>query len=356
MLVNNSSSQAPTELVRFGTSHQGDEVMLYTLRNTSGMEAKIMSYGATLISLLAPDSEGNMCDVVLGFDTLEGYLDTQPYMGATVGRVANRIANGHFILAGKEYNLHINNGPNHLHGGKEGFSKKNWAAHLSLRKAGTSVQLYYTSPDGEEGYPGTLKVSVSYTLRNDNCLEIKYSAETDMPTPINLTNHSYFNLKGEGDILNHQVMFNSDHYTPVNEHLIPTGEIKSVSKTPFDLRTLTTIGDKIGDVPGGYDHNFLIRGEGRRYRLASVVKEPTTGRVMEMYTDEPGFQFYTGNFLNGTLVGKGGVHYAQHAGLCLEAQHFPDSLHNVHFPNIVLVPRVAYTQKTAYCFSTTAGG
>jgi aldose 1-epimerase len=347
------AAKAGVEKAPFGKLDDGTAVDVYTLTNARGMRAKIMTYGATLTELHVPDKSGRLGDVVLGFDTLEPYVKGHPYFGSTVGRVANRIARGRFTLDGREYALAVNNGPNHLHGGRKGFDKRVWKASAKKSADGPAVQFTYTSPDGEEGYPGTLKATVVYTLTDQNALRIEYAAATDKATPVNLTNHSYFNLGGKGDVLGHQVTLAASRYTPVDQTLIPTGEIATVRGTPFSFLTPRAIGERIkqvGGEPNGYDHNFVTDAEGR-FALAARVCEPATGRVLEMYTDEPGFQFYTGNFLDGTLRGKGGVVYDKHAGFCLEAQHFPDAVNQPSFPSVILRPGHTYRQRTEYVFS-----
>jgi aldose 1-epimerase len=340
----------------FGKTSDGTAVDLYVLTNAKGVTAKVMTYGAILTELHAPDRDGKPDDVVLGFDDLGGYLAGHPYFGATVGRVANRIARGRFTLDGKEYRLAVNNGPNALHGGRKGFDKVVWEAEKAEAKDGVAVRFRYRSPDGEEGYPGTLSVAVTYTLTDDNALRLDYTATTDKPTPVNLTNHSYFNLAGPraGDVLGHELMLAADKYTPVDDTLIPTGEVRPVRGTPLDFTTPATIGSRIDQLkgePGGYDHNFVLRGGGKQPALAARVREPKTGRVLEMFTTEPGVQFYTGNFLDGTVKGKGGVVYRKHAGFCLEAQHYPDSVNHPDFPSTILKPGQTYTQTTVYQFS-----
>jgi aldose 1-epimerase len=340
----------------FGQIPDGTPVDLFVLTNAAGVKVKIMTYGGIVTELHVPDRDGKLVDVVLGYDDLKGYLEKNPYFGAIVGRVANRIAHGKFTLDGKEYTLAINNGPNALHGGRKGFDKKVWKAEPLSATNGPALRLTYTSPDGEEGYPGTLTTTVTYTLTDKNELRIDYTATTDQPTPVNLTNHSYFNLAGpaSGDILGHELMLNAAEYTPVDDKLIPTGEIKPVSGTPLDFTVATAIGariDLLKGEPGGYDHNFVLRGEGKSLALAARVHEPKTGRVMEMETTEPGVQFYSGNFLDGTITGKGGVVYRKHQGFCLEAQHFPDSVNHPNFPSIILRPGKTYTQTTVYRFS-----
>ena len=346
------------ERSRFGTMPGGQEVTLYTLTNANGLVAKITNYGALLTELYVPDRNGRLDNVVLGFGSLEQYLAGHPYFGATVGRVANRIARGRFTLEGREYTLAVNNGPNHLHGGVKGLDKVVWQSSIVPALEGPSVRFRYLSPEGEEGYPGNLSSSVVYTLTNDNELRINYTARTDKPTPVNLTHHSYFNLAGRGDILDHRLMINADRYTPWDPTFIPTGELKSVAGTPFDFREPTRIGSRMNQLPantatgdpGGYDLNYVLNNGGRRYALAARVSEPTTGRVMEVYTDEPGLQFYTGNYLDATLIGTGGQVYQKHAGLCLEAQHFPDSPNQPSFPSVILRPGQRYSQRTSHRF------
>jgi aldose 1-epimerase len=340
----------------FGKTKDGAAVDLFTLTNANGMKAKIMTYGAILTELHVPDRQGKLNDVVLGFDDLESYLKGHPHFGATTGRVANRVAKGKFTLDGKEYTLAVNNGPNSLHGGLKGFDKVVWKAEPKEASDAVAVQLTYVSPDGEEGYPGNLTTIVTYALTNQNELRIDYKATTDKATPVNLTNHSYFNLAGpwSGDILSHELMLEADEYTPADDTLIPTGEIRSVKGTPLDFTKPATIGSRIAQVAdktGGYDHNFVLRGKGKSLALAARAYEPKTGRVMEMYTTEPGVQLYTGNFLDGKLKGKGGVVYQKHEAFCLEAQHFPDSVNHPEFPSVILRPGETYKQTTVYKFS-----
>jgi aldose 1-epimerase len=338
----------------------GKPVKLYTLTNDHGMVVKITNYGGTITEIHVPDKSGKKADVALGFDKLEGYLDKSPFFGCIAGRVANRIAKGKFTLDGKDYALAVNNGSNALHGGKKGFDKKVWKSAPLTNDAGPSVGLDYLSPDGEEGYPGNLNAYVTYTLGDDNALRIDYRASTDKPTPVNLTNHCYFNLAGQGNgtILDHEVMIAADQYTPVDDTLIPTGELKSVKGTPFDFSTPHAIGERIkevGGTPVGYDHNFVLRqprGDQSKPALGVRVHDPKSGRVMEMFTTEPGVQFYTGNFLDGSVIGKDGAKYPQYGGFCLEAQHFPDSIHHPNFPSTVLRPGREYRQTTIYKFST----
>jgi aldose 1-epimerase len=340
----------------FGKTADGTAVDLYTLTNDNGMKAKIITYGGIVTELHVPDRDGKLGDVVLGFDNLDGYLAGHPYFGALVGRYANRIAKGKFTLDGKEYTLATNNGPNSLHGGNVGFDKKVWKAEPEERADGAVLKLTYTSPDGEEDYPGTLTSTVTYTLTNQNELRIDYRATTDKATPINLTNHSYFNLgtAAAGDILGHELMLAADAYTPVDDTLIPTGEIRSVHGTPLDFTTPTRIGARIDQLPkiGGYDHNFVLRRGGRNLTLAARAYDPKSGRVLEMLTTQPGVQLYTSNFLDGKLKGKGGVAYGKHQAFCLESQHFPDSVHQPKFPTVILKPGETYEQTTVYKFST----
>jgi aldose 1-epimerase len=341
----------------FGKTPDGTPVALYVLTNAKGLKAKVMTYGATLTELDVPDRDGRLGDVVLGFDTLPGYLAVHPFFGSTVGRVANSIAKGRFTLDGKGYKLATNNGPNALHGGLKGFDKVVWKAEPVQKPDGVAVKFSYHSRDGEEGYPGNLDATVTYTLTDGNELRLDYTATTDKATPVNLTNHTYFNLAGVrgGNILGHELMVAADKYTPTDDTLIPTGAIKPVRGTPVDFTTPHPIGSRIAQLkgdPGGYDHNFVLNSGGKKLALAARVTEPGTGRVLEMYTTEPGVQFYTGNFLDGKLKGKGGVVYEKHQGFCLEAQHFPDSVNHPDFPSMILRPGQTYTQTTVYKFST----
>ncbi|WP_206107984.1 aldose epimerase family protein [Paludisphaera soli] len=336
----------------FGKTKDGETVDLYTLQN-GRITVKVATYGATVVSIEVPDRDGKVDDVALGFDSLEGYLGEHPYFGATVGRVANRIAKGKFTLDGEEYSLAINNPPNSLHGGRKGFNRVIWKARPFQAADGPAVEMTYTSPHGEEGYPGKLDVSVTFTVTADDALKIEYTATTDKATPINLSNHSYFNLGGRTDasILDHELTLVASRYTPVDDTLIPTGEIAPVAGTPLDFTRPTAVGariDKMTGDPGGYDHNFVLDG---RPGASATVHDPKTGRVLEMTTTEPGVQFYSGNFLDGSNVGKAGVTYKKHHGLCLEAQHFPDSIHHPNFPNAVLRPGETYRQTTVYKFS-----
>jgi aldose 1-epimerase len=336
----------------FGKTEDGKNVDLYTLTNSTGLNAKIMTYGGIVTSLQVPDRNGNFADIVLGCDSLDEYIKGSPYFGALIGRFGNRIAKGKFTLDGVEYTLATNNGPNHLHGGIKGFDKVVWTAKPVETKEGPSLKLTYKSRDGEEGYPGNFSCTVVYTLTDNNELKISYEAKTDKDTIVNLTHHSYFNLGGfsSGDVLGHELIINADHFTPVDKTLIPTGEIKAVKGTPWDFTRPTAIGSRIKQVEGGYDHNYVLNSSGGSLALAASVYEPKTGRVLEVSTTEPGIQFYSGNFLDGSVKGKGAV-YNKHNGFCLEAQHFPDSPNRPNFPSVVLKPGEKYTQLTVHRFS-----
>jgi aldose 1-epimerase len=343
----------------FGTLSDGSEVALYTLVNDKGIKATITNYGGIVVSLSTPDRDGKMEDVVLGFDTLEEYVDHNPFFGCLVGRYGNRIAKAMFTLEGVEYVLAQNDGNNHLHGGQVGFDKKVWAPRALETADGPALELAYTSPDGEEGYPGSLAVQVVYTLTDNNALKIQYGAVTDKATVVNLTNHSYFNLSAGAadDILDHEMMLVADLFTPVDETLIPTGELCSVEGTPLDFRASTPIGARIERddeqiaLGGGYDHNWVVNGQPGDLRLAAQVREPTSGRVMSVYTTEPAVQFYAGNMMPPAMPGKGGRTYVRRGGLCLETQHYPDSPNQPHFPSTVLRPRETYRTTTIYRFS-----
>ncbi|MDX2187520.1 MAG: aldose epimerase family protein [Opitutaceae bacterium] len=348
----------------FGNLQDGRKVTLYTLDNGNGFSAEIMDLGGIIVRLNAPDRKGNVADVALGFSNAADYPEKSPYFGAIIGRVGNRIAHGRFTLDGKTYTLAENNKnggiTTNLHGGKVGFDKVFWAAQAEVREGRPTLALSYTSADGEEGFPGTLKVQVVYSLTGDNGLRMDYSATTDKPTPINLTNHNYFNLKGEGEgsILDHVLTLNASRYTPVNAGLIPTGELAPVAGTPFDFRTPETIGAQVDadhtqiKFGLGYDHNFVLDRRGDGLELAATVYEPASGRVLEVLTTEPGLQFYCGNFLDGTLTGKSGKKYVRRGGFCLETQHFPDSINQPAFPSVVLKPGEKYKTTTVYRFST----
>lgn len=332
----------------------GKEVFLFTLVNNGDMTVKIINLGGIITSVLVPDRTGKLDDVVLGFNDLSDYLRAHPYLGAIVGRYGNRIAKGRFVLNGKEYRLALNDGNNHLHGGTAGFHQVVWEAAAFEEEDGVGVELRYLSKDGEEGYPGNLTTTVRYLLTDRNEIVINYYATTDQPTVVNLTQHSYFNLKGEGcgDILDHEILIHARHYTVVNDELIPTGEIKPVADTPLDFTTFQPIGARIHLLPGGYEHNYVLnRGEAQP-SLAAEVREPQSGRIMSVYTTEPGMQFYTGNNLDGTFTGKRGVKYDKHSGFCLETQHFPDSPNHPEFPSTVLNPGAVYRQTTIYRFAT----
>lgn len=336
----------------FAKTKDGKSVDLYTLTNANGLKAEIITYGGIVTSLQVPDRNGKLADVVLGCDSPDEYAKSSTYFGALIGRFGNRIAKGKFTLDGVEYKLATNNGPNHLHGGVKGFDKVVWNAKPVQTKEGPALKLTYLSRDGEEGYPGNLSCTVVYTLTNNNELKISYEAETDKDTVVNLTHHSYFNLAGynSGDVLGHELQIFADRFTPVDKTLIPTGEIKAVKGTPWDFTKPTAIGSRIKDVEGGYDHNYVLNSSNGSLALAASVYDQKTGRVMEVFTTEPGVQFYTGNFLDGSVKGKGAV-YNKHAGFCLEAQHFPDSPNRPNFPSVVLKPGEKYTQLTVYKFS-----
>jgi len=343
----------------FGKTADGTAVDLYTLQNKNGAEVKLPPFGGIVESLKVPDRAGKFDDVVLGFDSLDGYLGTHPYFGALVGRYGNRIAKGRFTLNGVEYKLACNDGANTLHGGIKGFDKAVWAAREITVGGSPALELTYVSKDGEEGYPGNLTTTVTYSLSDKNELRIEYRATTDKDTVLNLTNHTYFNLagQGQGDILSHVMMIRAGRFTPVDAGLIPTGELRGVEGTPLDFRTPTAIGARIEAkdeqmVRGkGYDHNFVLDGPAGSLSLAAKVTEPKSGRVMEVLTTQPGVQFYTGNFLDGTLRGKGGKAYAHRFGFCLETQHFPDSPNQSAFPSAVLKPGSEYRETTVYRFS-----
>ena len=340
----------------FGKTADGQQVDLYTLTNKNGMIAKIMTYGALLTELHVPDRDGKIGDVVLGFNDLAGYLKGHPYFGATTGRVANRIANGKFTLDGKEYTLATNNGPNHLHGGNVGLDKRVWKAKEVPAESGRAVKFTYPSPDGEEGYPGKLDIEVTYTLSSADELRIDYKAVTDKPTPVNLTNHSYFNLAGAGNgpILDHELTLFADRYTPVDAAGIPTSEIAPVQGTVMDFTKPMSIGVRIDQLtgnPGGYDHNYVLNNQDGTLALAARVYEAKSGRQMEVLTTEPGVQLYNGNFLDGTVTGKGGKAYKQRYGLCLETQHYPDSVNHANFPSTILRPGETFRSTTEFRFS-----
>ncbi len=350
-----SAGSATVEKSAFGALPDGTTVEAYTLKNRNGLKAKVITYGAIMTEFHAPDRTGRIADITLGFDNLQQYLDGHPYFGATIGRYGNRIARGRFTLDGQSYTLATNNYPNHLHGGLKGFDKVVWKAEVLGVAGGAAVRFTYVSRDGEEGYPGTMTVSVTYTLTDANELRLDYTATTDKATVVNLTNHAYWNLAEQGDILGHVVMLAADRYTPVDDTLIPTGELAPVKGTIMDFTKPMPIGSRLRQLkndPQGYDHNYVLNSGGsKKPVLAARVTEPTTGRVLEIRTTEPGIQFYSGNFLDGTLKGKRGVVYQQHHGFCLETDHFPDSPNRPTFPSVVLRPGETYTQTTVHTFS-----
>ncbi len=357
--VLSSSTVAEVKVTDFGHTADGTPVKAYTITNRHGVKAKLISRGATLAEWHVPDKNGKMADVVFGFDDMAGYESKgNGYFGATVGRVANRIAGGKFAVDGQEYTLAKNDGPNTLHGGvKRSLDKVVWGARPFERPQGQGVSFKYVSPDGEEGFPGTLTIRVTYTLTEKNEIRIDYEAVTDKATPVNLTNHSYFNLSGAGSptILDHEVMLAADRYTPIDETLIPTGELAPVAGTPFDFRQFHKIGervDQLTDKPGkGYDHNFVLNNQDGKLALAAKVRDPKSGRVLSVFTTEPGIQFYGGNFLDG-VKGKGGKAYNYRSGLCLETQHYPNSVNEPKFPSIILRPGKIYKHTCVYQITT----
>ncbi len=342
----------------YGTTASGETVTQVTLRNANGIEVDVIGYGGIITRLVTPDRDGKPGDIVLGMDSLADYEAGTPYFGALIGRYGNRIANGRFEIDGEVIQLDTNDGDNHLHGGVEGFDKKVWNMTPFVTENSAGVVLKLVSPDGDQGYPGTLKTKVVYELTDDNDLDMRFHATTDKPTVANLTQHSYFNLAGEGDILEHELEIPADRYTPVGPGLIPTGELATVEGTPFDFRDAKTIGEDIGadnaqlELGGGYDHNYVLKVEADdELVLAARVTEPTSGRVLEVLTVEPGVQFYSGNFLDGTLSGKGQT-YHHRGGFCLEPQHFPDSPNQPDFPSTTLRPGENYETRIVYRFST----
>jgi len=357
-VIGRGAAKPGIKMSEFGKMPDGQTIDLYTLNNSSGMQVAITNYGGRIVSLTVPDRNGKMDDIVLGFDDLAGYLGNNPYFGALIGRYANRIGGAEFTLDGKEYHLAANDGPNSLHGGLKGFDKVVWKAH-EVPGAHPALELTYLSKDGEENYPGNLKVKVVYTLMGNNALQIDYSATTDKDTVLNLTNHSYFNLSGQGngDILKTQMMINASQFTPVDANLIPTGEIRTVEGTPFDFRKVTAIGERInGDdeqlkLGKGYDHNFVLDRNGHGLQLAARAVDSDSGRVLEVLTTQPGIQLYTGNFLDGTIHGKGGKVYGHRSAFCLETQHFPDSPNKPKFPSTELKPGQTYHETTTFKFS-----
>ncbi|MBN8820992.1 MULTISPECIES: aldose epimerase family protein [unclassified Spirosoma] len=348
------------EKTTYGQLPNGQTADLYTLHNASGMTAKITTYGGIVVGLTAPDKDGKFEDVTLGFDSLSSYVKNNPFFGALVGRYGNRIAKGKFTLDGKNYTLVTNNFGNHLHGGTVGFDKVLWTA-TPVEGDEPALKLTYTSKDGEEGYPGNLSVEVTYTLQKDNALKIDYQATTDKPTVVNLTNHTYFNLTGgaKRDVMDHELTLNADRFLPVDKTLIPTGVLQPVAGTPFDFTKPTVIGKRINDSSDvqikyglGYDHAWILNGSGDSLKLAATVYEPTSGRVMEVRTTEPAIQFYTGNFLDGSVTGREGFPYKKRYALCLETEHYPDSPNHPAFPTTVLRPGETYKTTTIYQFST----
>ena len=341
----------------FGTTPDGTPVSLFTLTNNQGLDVSITNYGGAITSLKVPDRDGNVGDIVLGYETLAEYVKNPRYLGCLVGRHANRIGLGKFSLNGVDYQLAQNNGVNHLHGGPQGFDKRVWTAEPQQADDAVSLLLSYVSADGEENYPGTLSAQVKYVVTSKNELRIEYSATTDKDTIVNLTNHTYFNFAGQGNVLDHQLMINAESFTPVSKELIPTGEIHEVESTPMDFRSSKTIGVEINEpyeqlsFTGGYDHNFVIKPDGSSLKLAARVVEPTTGRTLDLFTSQPGMQFYSGNFLDGSLIGKGGVAYHKYAGFCLETQHFPDSPNHENFPSTLLRVGEVFNEVTALEFS-----
>ena len=349
------AGQAPGSVTKqyFGRVSDSSVADIYTLINHSGVTLKVTNYGGRITSLLVPDKTGKSGDIVLGFDSLAGYLANNPYFGAIVGRYGNRIAKGKFEIDGNQYTLAQNNGVNQLHGGIKGFDKVVWKAEDFKTEKSVGIKLSYLSIDGEEGYPGNLNSVVTYTLTDDNQLIFEYSATSDKSTPINLTQHSYFNLAGQGDIKGHEVMISASRYTVVDSTLIPTGELRDVKGTPFDFTSVKTIGKDLvatGGNPIGFDHNYVLNTKELK-ELAVRVVEPISGRIMEVYTDQPGVQFYTGNFLDGTITGKCGNVYKQHSGFCFETQHFPDSPNHPAFPTAILKPGETYHTTTIYKFT-----
>jgi aldose 1-epimerase len=343
------SDHQPTITQRpFGTTQGGEKVTEYTLTNPGGTSTSILTWGGIIRTLTVPDRNGELADIVLGFDSLPPYEERHPYFGPITGRFANRIARGRFTLDGATYTLATNNEPNHLHGGTNGFDRKVWRATTSTSPGAAHLTLSYVSPDGEEGYPGELTTTVTYTLTSDNALVIDYQATTTQATPINLTNHAYFNLAGHntGDVLDHELIIDASRMVPVDETSIPLGPLKGVGNTPFDFRTPHTIGERIAQVGIGYDHNYVLAEAPRELTFAARAQDPRSGRYVEILTTEPGVQLYTGNYLDGSLTGKGGAVYRKHAGLCLETQHFPDSVNQPSYPTTILRPGETFRSTT----------
>ncbi len=338
----------------FGQTEDGQEVFLYTLSNSKGLRARITNFGAILVSMHVPDRDGSLGDVVLGFDSLAGYLGQTAYLGSTVGRYANRIGGAKFTLDGAEYSLAANNGPNHLHGGLQGFDKALWQTVEAVATEDEAwVKMTYLSPDGEEGYPGNFQCTMTYTLTNADELRLSYEGETDKKTVVNLTNHSYWNLagQGQGDILGHELLINAERFTLVDQGLIPSGIVASVHGMPLDFSKPRRIGSRMRQTASGYDHNYVLSGKADGLKLCARVSDAGSGRVMEIHTTEPAMQLYTGNFLDGSIVGKDDHAYGKHAGFCLETQHYPDSPNKPSFPSVVLEPGQKYASQTVHKFS-----
>jgi aldose 1-epimerase len=351
-----TTKKASVERGAFGKLDDGKAIEVFTLRNSNGAAAKIITYGATLAELWVPDRAGKAGDVVLGFDDLKGYLGDHPHFGGIVGRYANRIAKGKFSIDGKEYTLATNNGPNTLHGGTVSYDRRVWKGEPVSGAKGAAVRMTYVSPDGEEHFPGALTVTVVYTLTEENALKIEYSATTDKPTAVNLTNHSYFNLSGGGDVLGYTLTVNASRYTPVDSTLIPTGELAPVKGTAYDFTKPMTIGSRIAELAkikeaGGYDINFVVDGENGKLRMAAKVMDPASGREMEVWTTEPGVQLYTANWLDARIHGKRGVAYGRYGAVCLETQRYPDSVNHANFPSAILRPGSVFHSETIYKFS-----
>jgi len=355
-----ADSMVNVQQLEWGKTADGTVVHLFTLTNRHGVVAKVTTFGAILTELHAPDRAGKCVNVALGFDNLDQYLKGHPAFGATIGRFANRIAKARFVIDSVEYQVTANSGANHIHGGRRGFDKVVWQAKVLPAKNGeAAVEFSYLSKDGEEGYPGNLQVTVTYTLTEANELRIDYRAQTDKATPVNLTNHSYFNLAGSGDVLEHELLLNADRYTPADDELIPTGAIASVKGTPLDFTKREKIGARIEQLkpkPGGYDHNYVINGAAGTLRLAARARDPKSGRVMQVSTTEPGVQLYTANWLDGRMRGTGGVVYPRHGGFCLETQHYPDSVNKPDFPSPIVRPGQTFRSTTVFKFSADAPG
>lgn len=347
------STEAQLETLPFGVLDDGSKIDAYTLTNAHGAKAKIITYGATLTELWIPDRAGKLDDVVLGYDNVKPYIHGDTWFGATVGPVANRIARGEFTVDGKIWHTEVNNGPNTLHSGSIGLSHVVWSAHPVIGHHEQGIRFSYTTKNGEWGFPGSLQLEVTYMLTDANELKIRYTAKTDKTTPVNLTNHSYFNLDGGSDVLNYKLTLYASHYTPVDAELIPTGEVLPVAGTALDFTKPAVIGDRINELTltRGYDHNFVADDTSKKLKHIAHVLAPKNGRTMDVWTTEPAVQLYTGNFLNGSLSGKRSVVYGQHAALCLETQHYPDSVHHANFPSTLLHPGETFTSETLYKFS-----